>query len=160
MRRLAFTLVFFSLAAAASAQDVLKLRKTATASKELRVHGYVHTDETCESKELPEIELNIPPVGGIACVRPGIVRLQFVWSDRIQRCIGKRFDGALVIYVPFGSFAGVDTMQYTVRTPSQARTYEVEVKVEGSPAAAAGASSAPPEPQKAGPMPKCPALVS
>jgi hypothetical protein len=46
MRTFALALTFFSLAAA-SAADFYKLKKTATASKELRVHAYTHTDATC-----------------------------------------------------------------------------------------------------------------
>jgi len=157
MRTLALALAFFSLAAAASAQDPYKLK--ATASKELRVHGYVRTDETCQGKEPPEVDLNVPPMGGITCVRPGLVRLHHVSSDRIQHCIGKRVGGIFVIYIPFEGFTGLDTMQYTVRTRSS-QTYEAEITVEAGEAKAAGASSVPSELQKAGPIPKCPALVS
>ena len=160
MRTFALALTFFSLAAAAAAADFYKLKKTATASKELRLHGYTHTDGTCESKEPPpEIELSIPPMGGIACMRPGMVRLQYVWSDRIQHCIGKRISGVFVIYIPFARFTGLDTMQYIVRVqPSQTRTYEAEITVEAG-QATAGAGSPPSELQKAGAMPACPALV-
>jgi hypothetical protein len=157
----ALALTFFSLAAA-SAADFYKLKMTATASKELRVHAYTHTDATCESKEPPpEIELNIPPTGGVACVRPGMVRLQYPWSDRIEHCIGKRISGVFVIYIPFAGFTGPDTMQYTVRVqPSPTRTYEAEITVVAGQATAASASSPPSELQKAGAMPACPALVS
>ena len=162
MRIFALALTFFSLAAAASAADLYKLKKTATASKELRVHAYTHTDGTCESREPPpEFELDIPPTGGIACLRPGMVRLQYVWSDRIQHCIGKRIGSVFVVYIPFAGFTGLDTMQYTVRVqPSYTRTYEAEITVEAGEATAAGASFPPSELQKAGAMPACPALVS
>jgi hypothetical protein len=162
MRTFALALAFFSLASAASAADFYKLKKTATASKELRVHGYTHTNDTCESKEPPpEIDLNIPPTGGTACMRPGMVHLHNVWPDRIQHCLGKRVPGVFVIYIPFEGFTGIDTMQYSVRVqPSQPRTYEAEIKVEAGQATAAGASSPPSELQKAGAMPACPALVS
>jgi hypothetical protein len=119
--------------------------------------------DTCENKKLPEIDLNIPPAGGTVCMRPGMTRLHNVWSGGAQHCIGKMMFGAVVIYIPFRSFTGVDTMQYTVRAgvqPSQSKTYEVEITVEAGQATASGASSAAPEPQKAGPMPACPALVS
>jgi hypothetical protein len=156
---LALALAFFSLAAAAFAEDPCKLKDTTTASKELGVHGYVRTNETCEGKEPPEVDLNVPPMGGTACVRPGMVRLHHVSSDRFQHCIGKRVRGVFVIYIPFGGFTGLDTMQYTVRTRSS-QTYEAEITVEAGEAKAVGASSAPSELHKAGPMPACPALVS
>jgi hypothetical protein len=159
MRALALALAVFSLTAAASAEDPYKLKNTTTAAKELRVHGYVRTDETCEGKEPPEVDLNVPPMGGTACVRPGTVRLHHVSSDRIQHCIGKRVSGVIVIYIPFGGFTGLDTMQYTVRTRSS-QTYEAEITVEAGEAKATGASSAPSELQRAGPMPACAALVS
>jgi hypothetical protein len=94
-------------------------------------------------------------------MRPGMVRMQYVWSDRIQHCIGKRISGLFVIYVPFAGFTGHDAMQYTVRVqPSQSRTYEAEITVLAGQATAAGASSPPSELQKPGAMPACPALVS
>jgi hypothetical protein len=87
--------------------------------------------------------------------------LQYAWSDRIQHCIGKRISGVFVIYIPFGGFTGLDTMQYTVRVqPSQTRTYEAEIAVEAGQATAARAGSPLSELQKAGAMPACPALVS
>lgn len=165
MRTIAFGLAFFSLAAAASAEGIHKLNKTAKANKELRVQGYVNfKGSTCESSEpAPEIELNIPPKGGTVCMRAGMVPLRNTWSGRDQHCLGTRINGVFVIYKSFGSFTGADTMQYAVTVRgarSETRTYDTEIKVEAGQATAAGASSTPPEPQEAGPMPICPALVS
>src|SRR5262245_16873256 len=92
-------------------------------------------------------------------VRPGMVRLRETRPGRNQHCIGTRISGVLIIYKSFASFTGLDTMQYTARVPSDARTYQVEIRVEAGPTAS-DASSARSELQVAGPMPKCPALVS
>jgi hypothetical protein len=90
-----------------------------------------------------------------------MARLQYVWSDRIQHCIGKRIGSVFVVYIPFAGFTGLDTMQYTVRVqPSYTRTYEAEITVDAGEATAAGASFPPSELQKAGTMPACPGLVS
>ena len=160
MRTLALALAFFSLAAAASAADIHKLKRTAVANKERMVGNYFTTiSDTCETRKLPEIDLNVPPAGGTVCMRPGMGLLHNVWSGRIQYCIGKKMFGALVFYRPFGSFTGLDTMRYTVGGV-QGRTYEVEITVEAGEATTPAASSAPPEPQKTGPMPACPPLVS
>ena len=158
MRAIAFGLAIFGLVAAASAQDIQKLKRTAKSPKELAVQGHVSIDDTCEARDLPEIDLDIPPKGGTVCMRPGMVRLATPWSGRTLHCIGKRISGVFVIYLPFGSFTGLDTMRFTVGR--EARTYEFEIKVEAGQAPAAGTSSALAEPQKAGPVPQCPALVS
>ena len=164
MRTFALALAFFSLAAAASAEDIHKLKRTANAYKERSVGGYFASiSDTCENTKLPEIDLNIPPAGGTVCTRSGLALLHNVWGGGgPQHCIGKRMFGALVIYTPFRSFTGLDTMQYTVRggpRPLDSRTYEVEITVEAG-QQQPGGSSAPPQLQKAGPMPACPALVS
>ena len=160
MRTIAFGLAAFGLVAAASAQDIQKLRKTAKAPKELAVQGLVNIDDACESKELPEIELDSPPKGGTLCMRSGMVRLASTWSGRNQHCIGKRVSGVFVIYLPFGNFTGLDTMRYTVKVePPQMRTYEAEIRVEPG-HTIIGPKSTSSESQKAGPMPTCPAFVS
>src|SRR5436309_15935358 len=109
MRIIAFGLGVFGLVAAASAQDVQKLRKTAKPPKELAVQGLVNIKDTCESRDLPEIDLDIPPKGGTVCMRAGMVRLASTWSGNNQHCVGKRISGVFVIYVPFGTFIGLDT---------------------------------------------------
>ena len=117
MRTIALGLAVFSLAAAASAADY-QLKKTAKAHKELVVRGYFDLkDSTCESGERPvQIDLNIPPKGGIVCMRSGMVRVERIWSGKHQNCIGKRISGVLVIYIPFRRFTGLDTMLYTVKS--------------------------------------------
>jgi hypothetical protein len=158
MRAIAFGLAIFGLVAAASAQDIQKLKRTAKSPKELAVQGHVSIDDTCEARDLPEIDLDIPPKGGTVCMRPGMVRLATPWSGRTLHCIGKRISGVFVVYLPFGSFTGLDTMQFTVRVqPPQARTYEAEIRVEPG---HAPVGAKPSGPQKAGPMPPCPAFVS
>ena len=93
-------------------------------------------------------------------MRPGMVRLATPWSGRTMHCIGKRISGVFVVYLPFGSFTGLDTMQFTVKVqPPQARTYEAEIRVEPGPTPI-GPKSAPSQLQKAGPMPACSAFVS
>jgi hypothetical protein len=159
MRTIALALAFIGLAAAASAADIRKLKKSGTIQKELAVNGLVNIKDTCESKEPPEIDLDIPPKSGTVCVRPGMVRLGETWSGRNQHCIGKRISGVFVIYKPFASFTGLDTLRYTARVPSDSKTYEVEIRIEAGPTAL-DASPGRSEPQVAGPMPKCPALVS
>ena len=162
MRTIALGLAVLGLAAAASAADY-QLKNTVKAHKELVVRGYFNVEgSSCESTGVVEIDLNIPPKGGIVCMRSGIVRVENIWSGKYQNCIGKRISGVNVIYIPFRRFIGLDTMLYTVTTRGQqssmTRTYEVEINVEAG--GAAGASSAPSEPQQEGPMPVCPALVS
>src|SRR5215470_11315196 len=126
MRTIVFGLAVFGLAAAASAADIQKLKKTANAHKELTVQGHANfKDDICESTGLlHEIELNIPPKGGTVCARPGMVRLRETWSGRNQHCIGKRISGVLVVYKSFASFTGLDTLRYTARVPSDSKTYE------------------------------------
>lgn len=165
MRTIALGLAVFSLAAAASAADIQKLKRAAKADKELMVQGYVNfKGSICESSgPLPEIELNIPPKDGTVCMRAGMVRLGNTWSGKDQHCLGTRMSGVLVIYRSSGGFTGLDSMQYAVTVSGarlETRTYEAEITVEAGQATAAGASSAPPEPQKSGPMPVCAALVS
>ncbi len=161
MRTIALALAFFSLAATASAADY-KLKKTTKAHKELVVYGYFNLKgvSICESGRPVEIDLNIPPKGGIVCMRPSMVRVEYTWSGKSQNCIGKRISGVRVIYMPFGSFTGFDTLQYTVRGGSATKTYEAEISVEADEATAAGTSSSPTDLQKAGPMPACPAFVA
>jgi len=164
MRAFALALAFFSVAAAAPAADIHKLKRTAVAYKERQVGNYFTSiSDTCETRKLPEIVLNNPRAGGTVCMRPGMGLLHNVWSGRNPQCIGKKMFGALVFYRPFGSFTGLDNMQYRVGRgvePWQSRTYEVEITVDAGPGTAPAASFAPPEPQKAGPMPECPPLVS
>jgi len=160
MRTIALALALFSLAAGASAVEINKSKKTAKADKELEVRGLVNIKDTCESREPPEINLDIPPKGGTICVKRGMVRLGETWSGRNQHCIGKRIAGVFVIYKSFAGFTGLDTVRYTASVPSDARTYEVEIRVEPGHATGPRAGSAASEPQKAGPMPPCPALVA
>ena len=164
MRTIAFGLavlcLVLGLVATATAQDIQKLKRTAKAPKELAVHGLVNINDNCESRDLPEIELDIPPKGGTVCMRPGMVRLASTWSGNNQHCVGRRISGVFVIYVPFGNFIGLDTMRYTVRVqPPQTRTYEAEIRVEAG-HTIIGPRSTPSEPQRAGSMPTCPAFVS
>ena len=159
MRTIALALAFISLATAASAAGIGKLKKAGKTQKELAVNGLVNIKDTCESREPPEIDLDIPPKGGTVCVRPGMVRLGETWSGRNQHCIGKRISGLFVIYKSFASFTGVDTMQYTARVQSDSKTYEVEIRIEAAPTPLHPSSEGS-EPQVAGPMPLCRALVS
>ena len=161
MRTIALGLAVFSLASAAFAVDY-QLKRTAKGHKELTVYGHAIFRGDCESRGPVEINLNIPPMGGTVCMRSGMVPLRTTWPGTSQHCVGKRISGVFVIYIPFGSFTGPDTMLYTVRVqPSlNSRTYEVEIMVDAGQAIAPGASSAPSEPQRAGPVPACPALVS
>ena len=162
MRTIVLAFAVFSLAASTSAAEIYKLNKTAKARKELVVTWFFkNLKDNCESGAPPEIDLNIPPKGGASCVRSGMVLVRNIWTGRNQHCIGTRVRGVWVIYIPFGSFTGLDSMQFTVKMgPPWTRTYEAKISVEAGEAKAAGASSAPSEPQKAGPMPVCPALVS
>jgi len=162
MRKIALTFAVFSLAASTSAAEIYKLNKTAKARKELPVAWFFkNLKDNCESREPPEIDLNIPPKGGTVCLRSGMVPVRNIWTGRNQHCIGTNVWGVRVIYIPFESFIGVDSMQFTVKMrPPWNRTYEANISVEAGEATAGDASSAPSEPQKAGPMPKCPALVS
>jgi hypothetical protein len=160
MQKIALALAFLSLAAAASAAEIGKLKKAGKTEKEMAVNGVVSMKDTCESRGLPEIDLDIPPKGGggTVCVRPGMVRLGETWSGRNQHCIGKRISGVFVIYKSFANFTGVDTMQYAARTSSDSKTYEIEIRIEGGPTALHPGSEGS-NPQVAGPMPLCRALV-
>ncbi len=156
---IALGLAVFSLASAAFAADY-QLKRTAKGHKELTVYGHAIFRGDCESRGPVEINLTIPPMGGLVCMRSGMVPLRTTWPGTSQHCVGKRISGVFVIYIPFGSFTGIDTMLYTVKGMTKMYTYEFEITVGADQATAAGASSAPSEPQKAGPMPTCPALVS
>src|SRR5215467_2628136 len=161
MRTIALAFAVFSLAAPTSAAEIYKLDKTAKARKELPVTWFFRNlKDNCESGEPPEIDLNIPPKGGTVCLRLGMVPVRNIWTGRNQHCIGTSTWGVRVIYVPFENFIGVDTMQFTVKMGRPWRTYEANIRVEAGEATVGDASFAPPGPQKAGPMPKCPALVS
>jgi len=164
MRTIALSLaVLFSLAASASAAEIYKLKtKTAKAGKELAVAWFFkELRVNCESGALPEIDLNIPPKGGVVCIRSGMRDVRNIWSGQNQHCIGTRVRGVFVIYIPFGSFTGLDSMQFTVKVGQPwTRTYDAKISVEAGEATTVGANSAPSEPQKAGPMSTCPALVS
>jgi len=163
MRTIALTFAVFSFAASTSAAEIYKLNnKTAKARKELTVTWfYKNLKDNCESGEPPEIDLNIPPKGGTVCLRPGMVRVRNIWTGRNQHCIGTKVWGVQVIYIPFESFIGVDSMQFTVKMgPPWNRTYEGKINVEGGKVTAVDTSSASSEPQKEGPIPMCPALVS
>src|SRR5262249_1991160 len=126
MRTIALALAFISLTAAAYAAEIGKLKKAGKTQKEMAVNGLVSIRDTCESREPPEIDLDIPPKGGTVCMRPGMVRLGETWSGRNQQCIGKRISGLFVVYKSFAGFTGLDTMQYTARTSSDSKTYELE----------------------------------
>ena len=96
-------------------------------------------------------------------MRSGMKPVSHIWNGngRTDHCIGTRVRGIWVIYIPFGSFTGIDSMQFTVKMrPPLARTYEAKISVEAGEETAGGARSAPLEPQKAGPVPTCSALVS
>jgi hypothetical protein len=141
----------------ASAPEIYKLNKTAKAGKELSVGWYFRIKDNCEFKALPEIDLNIAPKGGTVCIRSDMVPVRNIWSGWNQHCIGTMVRGVRIIYFPFGNFTGLDSMQFRAMT----RTYDAKISVEaGDEATAVPASSTPSEPQTAGPMPVCPALVS
>ena len=146
-------------AAATHATEVHKIKKVAKEHKEVRVWGYVSIKDTCESRGPVEIYLDEAPKGGTVCMRQGNVRLTSLWdpSSKKQHCLGKRISGVWVIYVPYASFTGNDAVRYTVKNhDAVTRTYEAEIRVEWG----SNTTSSPPEPQKAGPMPVCPALIS
>jgi hypothetical protein len=162
MRTIALALAVFGVAAPTSAAEIYKLNSTAKAGKERPVAWYFRNLRTnCETAGLPELDLNIPPEGGTVCMRLEMRPVRNIWYGGNQHCIGTKVLGVRVIYIPFGSFAGLDSMQFTVKmAPPVTRTYESKISVGAGEATAVGASSAPSEPQKAGPMPTCPALVS
>jgi hypothetical protein len=153
-------------AAATHAEDVRKIKKVAKGHKEVVVSSHASFwTKTCEFRSLVEIYLDEAPKGGTVCTRQGIGRLainewcQDCWSGRTH-CLGKRIRGVFVIYVPYASFTGNDVVRYTVTgVTSAGRTYEAEIRVETGRAPPETANS-PSEPQKAGPMPVCPMLVS
>ena len=157
-------LAAFSLAASASAAEIYNLNKTAKIGKELPVGGYFRDlREDCETKELPEIDLTIPPKGGTVCMRLGMMPVRNIWNGKNQHCIGKSVQGVWVIYLPSGNFRGLERLQFTAKVGQAAsltRTYEANITIGASEETAVDASSTPLEPQKAGPMPTCPALVS
>jgi hypothetical protein len=162
MRGASVGLALVGLAAAAThAAEVQKIKKVAKGHKEVVVQGHASIkDDTCEFRGLVEIYLDEAPKGGTVCLRQGKVRLTRQWSGKTH-CLGKRISGVNVIYVPYASFTGNDAVRYTVtgaKTRAR-RTYEAEIRVETGHAPSETTSS-PSEPQKAGPMPVCPALVS
>jgi len=165
MRTIALAFTVLSLAVSTSSgAEIHKLNKTAQAHKELAVAWYFKgLKVNCETTDFPEIDLNSPPKGGTVCMRSGMKPVSHIWNGngRTDHCIGTRVRGNWVIYIPFGSFTGLDSMQFTVKMrPPLARTYEAKISVEAGEETAGDARSAPLEPQKAGPVPTCPALVS
>ena len=157
-------LAAFSLVASASAAEIFNLNKTAKIGRELTVSGYFRDlRENCETKELPEIDLTIPPKGGTVCLRLVMTPVKNIWNGKNQHCIGKSVQGVWVIYLPSGNFRGLERLQFTAKVgqaPSLTRTYEANITVGPSEQTAVDASSTPLEPQEAGPVPMCPALVS
>ena len=161
MRGASVGLALVGLAAAAThAEEVRKIKKVAKGHKEVEVSSYASfKNDTCEFRGLVEIYLDEAPKGGTVCMRQGKVRLvhTYNWSGTKNHCLGKRISGVWVIYVPYASFTGNDAVRYTVKNhDAVTRTYEAEIRVEWS----SETTSSPSEPQKAGPMPVCPALVS
>jgi hypothetical protein len=161
MRTIALAFTVFSFAVSTSSgAEIHKSNKTAQARKELAVAWYFKgLKDNCETTDFPEIDLNVPPKGGTVCMRSGMKPVSHIWNGngRTEHCIGTRVRGTWVIYIPFGSFTGLDSMQFTVKIRPP-RTYEAKISVEAGEETAAG--SAPLEPQKAGLVPMCPALVS
>lgn len=159
MRGASVGLALVGLAAAAThAAEVHKIKKVAKGHKEVEVRGYVSIKDTCESRGPVEIYLDEAPKGGTVCMRQGNVRLANLWdpSSKKQHCLGKWISGVWVIYVPYASFIGNDAVRYTVKNhDAVTRTYEAEIRVEWF----SKTTSSPSEPQKAGPMPVCPAAL-
>jgi hypothetical protein len=167
MRGASVGLTLVGLAAAAThAEEVRKIKKVAKGNKEVAVSSHASFwNKTCEFRGLVEIYLDEAPKGGTVCMRQGIGRLAInewcrdCWSGRTH-CLGKRIRGVFVIYVPYASFTGNDVVRYTVTGVTSARrTYEAEIRVETG-RAPPETTNSPSEPQKAGPMPVCPMLVS
>jgi hypothetical protein len=92
-------LAVFSLASAAFAADY-QLKRTAKGHKELTVYGHAIFRGDCESRGPVEINLTIPPMGGLACMRSGMVPLRTTWPGTSPHCVGKRISGVFVIYIP------------------------------------------------------------
>ena len=167
MRGASVGLALVGLAAAAThAAEVHKIKKVAKGHREVVVSAHASfRNYTCEFRGLVEIYLDEAPKGGTVCMRQGKVRLADIlsgkthWSGKTH-CLGKRISGVFVIYVPYASFTGNDAVRYTVtgaKTRAR-RTYEAEIRVETGHAPSETTSS-PSEPQKAGPMPVCPAAL-
>jgi hypothetical protein len=162
MRGASVGLALVGLAAAAThAAEVKRIKRVAEGHKEVVVEGHARMNDTCESRGPVEIYLNEAPKGGTVCMRQGKVRVRHIWTDKNhQHCLGKWISGVRVIYVPYASFTGNDAVRYTVKSRrGLTRTYEAEIRVVTGHAPSETTSS-PSEPQKAGPMPVCPALVS
>jgi hypothetical protein len=153
-----------SFAMSASAAEIYHLNKTAKIGRELTVGGYFRDlRENCETKELPEINLTVPPKGGTVCMRATMTPVRNIWNGKNQHCIGKSVQGIWVIYLSFGNLTGLERMQFTAKVgqaPSLTRTYEAEITVGASEETAVEPDSTPLETQQAGPVPMCPALVS
>ena len=131
MRTIALAFTVLSLAVSTSSgAEIHKLNKTAQAHKELAVAWYFKgLKDNCETTDFPEIDLDIPPKGGTVCMRSGMKPVSHIWNGngRTDHCIGTRVRGIWVIYIPFGSFTGLDSMQFTVKMrPPLARTYEAK----------------------------------
>jgi hypothetical protein len=167
MRAAAVPVLASSLAVAiASAAEVRKIKRVAKGHKEVMLRGHASFKDNCEFRALPEIDVDEAPKGGTVCMRQGKVRVEVTWSGKHQHCLGRRISGVHVIYVPYAGFTGNDAVGYTVKrvnlatgTIEATRIFEVEIRVEAG-QAWSGTTGSPPEPQKAGPMPVCPALVS
>src|SRR6185369_11127462 len=129
MYKIALALAGLSFAASTSAAELYHLNKTAKFNYEIPVAYFFNlVTENCESGEPPAIDLNVPPIGGTVCKRPSMVTVSNIWSGRKQHCIGTSARGVRVVYSPFRSFTGPDSMQFTVKvTPPWTRAYETKI---------------------------------
>jgi hypothetical protein len=140
------------------------LSKIGKADHELVIRGYVRTDANCAGVEPPAIDLDVPPVHGIVCLR----RTDDVLIEHASntRCLGRKISGVKVVYLPRRGYAGSDSLRYIIRFPRITITHTANVTiVPDAPAssdAVPGDISAPTDnvPQSPGPIPACTALVS
>ena len=153
-------------AAIANAAEVRTIKRMVKGHKEVVVQGHVSFHDDCAFRALPEIHLDEAPKGGTVCMRQATVRVEFTWQTKHQHCLGRRISGVQVIYAPYANFAGNDAVRYVVKrvdlvtgAVEATRTFEVDIRVESSQVPSDTTRSSP-EPQQAGPMPECPALVS
>jgi class 3 adenylate cyclase len=97
---------------------------TTSPQKEVRIGRSWQLDpKTCESRNVPELVITHAPVGGHLETRP----VEFALRRSGSACTGHFVKGVDVVYVPNGTFAGLEKVSYRVMIGN--RTLEREISI-------------------------------
>jgi hypothetical protein len=142
-----------------------KISKVGKANHEAILSGHVRTDRNCLGIGVPDINMERPPAHGVVCLRAGPVRLQYLIGGAPADCLGQKPAGIRVVYRPHDGYTGKDETRYIVHFRKVQVDVNVDLTILPDDSPTPNGSSAPAgpsvqEPQKPGPIPTCPALVS